>query len=49
VGADARRLAGILQNKRELELAHYFGPYHDRYNVTDRRAYWRTRDVDTFL
>jgi hypothetical protein len=39
----------ILQNKRELELTRYFCPYHGRYNVTGRRAYWRTRYVDTML
>jgi hypothetical protein len=39
----------ILQSEREIELDRYFGPYHGRYNVTGRRAYWRTRDVDTVL
>jgi hypothetical protein len=39
----------ILQCERELELGCYFGPYHGRYNVTGRWAYWRTRDVDTVL
>jgi hypothetical protein len=37
------------ERERELELARYFGPYHDWYNVTNRRAYWHTRDVDTVL
>jgi hypothetical protein len=39
----------ILQNNRELELARYFRPYHDWYNVTCHQTYWRTRDVDTLL
>jgi hypothetical protein len=39
----------ILQNKWELELARYFGPYHSRYNVTGCQAYWHTRDIDTVL
>jgi hypothetical protein len=39
----------ILQSEREIELDRYFGPYHGRYNVTGRWAYWRTRDVDTVL
>jgi hypothetical protein len=39
----------ILQNKRELKIARFFGPHHGRYNMTDRRAYWRTRDIDTVL
>jgi hypothetical protein len=29
----------ILENERELELARYYGPYHNRYNVSSRRAY----------
>jgi hypothetical protein len=29
----------IMQNKRELELVHYFGPYNGRYNMSGCRAY----------
>jgi hypothetical protein len=39
----------ILQNERELKLACYFSPYRGRYNLTDHRVYWRTRDIDTVL
>jgi hypothetical protein len=49
VGADARHMAPIMQNERELELGRYYGPYNGQYNVSGRRVYWRWHDINTVL
>jgi hypothetical protein len=39
----------ILQNEWEAELGQFCGPYHGRFNLVGRRAYWQMRDVNTVL
>jgi hypothetical protein len=39
----------ILQHEREAELGQFYCPYHGRFNLFGRQAYWRTRDIDTVL
>jgi hypothetical protein len=32
-----------------VELGQFFGPYHGRFNLVGRWAYWQTRDIDIVL